>query len=144
MAAEVRRQPVTQSEVRLADNPPAPFSWKGWVASQFSQLHNTLNRIHADIREENRRMTKLEQAIDLLQKQVAANTTVIGSASALIAGLSKQLADAIAAAKDAGATDAQLAQLAQLQAAMKQSDDDLAAAVLAGTGGDPVPEALAP
>jgi predicted nucleic acid-binding Zn-ribbon protein len=97
-------------------------------------MQQTLARIEAATIEENRRMTALETAIDLLTKQVAANTSQIASASTLIKGLHQQLVDAIAAAQAAGATPGQLAQLNALQAAIKQSDDDLAAAVVEGTG----------
>ena len=78
-------------------------------------------------------MTALETAITELQARVAANTTVTGSASALIRGLALQLAAAIEAAKAAGATATQLAQLDALKAAMQTSDDDLAAAIAANT-----------
>lgn len=80
-------------------------------------------------------MTAIEARIAALQQQVKANTTVIGSASTLIRGFAQELADAIAAAKAEGATAAQLQQLDALSAELKQSDDDLAAAVLEGTAG---------
>ena len=64
-------------------------------------------------------------ALDDLTAQVAANTTVIGSALTLIKGFSAQLA--------AAGTDP--AKLAALQASLKTSDDALAAAVAANTPG---------
>lgn len=66
-------------------------------------------------------------AIDDLTAQVAANTTVIGSALTLIQGLAAALA--------AAGTDP--VKLAALQASLKQSDDDLAAAVAANTPAAP-------
>jgi len=69
----------------------------------------------------------LMAAIDDLTAQVAANTTVIGSALTLIQGLAAQLA--------AAGTDP--VKLAALQASLKQSDDDLAAAVAANTPAAP-------
>lgn len=62
-------------------------------------------------------------AIDDLTAQVAANTTVVGSALTLIQGFAAQLA--------AAGTDP--AKLAALQAQLQASDDALAAAVVANT-----------
>lgn len=62
-----------------------------------------------------------------LTAQVAQNTTVIGSAKALISGFAAQLA--------AAGTDPQ--KLADLQSQLASSDDDLAAAVAANTPGAP-------
>jgi len=68
--------------------------------------------------------TKIEE----LTAQVTANSTVIGSALALIRGFSAQLDAAIAAAR-AGDDQA----LDQLSASLKSDDDALAAAVEANT-----------
>jgi hypothetical protein len=68
-------------------------------------------------------------ALDDLTAQVAANTTAISSALALIKGFSAQLA--------AAGTDP--AKLAALQASLKASDDALAAAVAANLPAGPAP-----
>ena len=78
---------------------------------------------------------KLDQILSLLKgihmdqliAQVAANTSVIGSALTLIQGLAAQLA--------AAGTDP--AKLADLAAQLKASDDALAAAVAANTTAAP-------
>ena len=82
-------------------------------------------------------MAAIDDQLDALTAQVTANTTVTGSALVLIQGFAAQLAAAIAAATAAGATPAQLKRLVDLQAAVKTSDDDLAAAVAAGTPAAP-------
>ncbi len=71
--------------------------------------------------------------LDALTAQVAENKTVIGSALVLIQGFSAKLDAAIAAALAQGATPEVLTQLDSLSAELKQSDDSLAAAVLANT-----------
>lgn len=76
-----------------------------------------------------RRMDRIMSAIDDLAAQVAANTTVIGSAKTLIQGLAQQLA--------AAGTDP--AKLQALQTQLQQSDNDLAAAIAANTASAPDP-----
>lgn len=78
-------------------------------------------------------MAALDDAITALTAQVNANTTVIGSAKALISGFAAQLAAAVASAQAAGASPAQLAELTALQNTIEQNDNDLAAAVAANT-----------
>ncbi len=82
-------------------------------------------------------MAKLDDSIAALQAEVARNTTVEKSALALIQGFAKQLADAVAAATAAGATDAQLKSITDLQASLATNDDELAAAVQANTPAQP-------
>ena len=82
-------------------------------------------------------MAALDDKITALQAEVTANTTVEQSAVALLNGLSTQLAAAIQAAKDAGATAAQLQSLTDLNTALNKNDTDLAAAVAANTPAAP-------
>ncbi len=93
-------------------------------------LSQQLTEIHAEIRTMS---TKTDDAIANLKTDVQAQTTVITSVSTFIAGLSTQLATALASAKDAGATDEQLAELTDLDASVKANNAALAAAVAAGT-----------
>lgn len=79
----------------------------------------------------------LQDKIDQLTAQVARNTTVEASASALIKGFAAQLAAAVAAASAAGATPVQLQALTDLGASIGAADDDLSAAVAANTPADP-------
>ena len=83
-------------------------------------------------------MTALDNAIQALQTEVANQTTVDASAVTLMQGLSTQLAAALAAAANAGATPAQLAALTALQTSLAGNDTTMAAAVLASTPGAPV------
>ncbi len=76
---------------------------------------------------------KTQQAIDDLAATVTAETTVIESAVTLIGGFAQRLADAIAAASNAGATDAQLASLTDLNTAVTTEKQKLADAVAANT-----------
>lgn len=88
-------------------------------------LHEVLAKLDAIQTKE----TRIMAAIDDLTAQVAANSTVIGSALTLIQGLAAALA--------AAGTDP--VKLAALQATLKQNDDDLAAAVAANTPASPTP-----
>lgn len=78
-------------------------------------------------------MAALDDKISALQTEVTNNTTVIGSAETLINGFAAQLAAAIAAALAAGATDAQLQSLTDLNTTLTANDTALAAAVAANT-----------
>jgi len=78
-------------------------------------------------------MATLQDAINQLKAQVAANKSAIDSAKDLINGFGARLDAATAAAKAAGATDAQLQSLTDLSTAIKADDDGLAAAVVANT-----------
>jgi len=82
-------------------------------------------------------MAALDDKIAALQAEVANNTTVEKSAVTLLQGLSSQLAAAIAAAANAGATPAQLQALTDLQTALNTNDTDLAAAIAANTPAAP-------
>ncbi len=80
---------------------------------------------------------KTQQAIDELTTTVADETTVIESAVTLIGGFAQRLADAIASASNAGATDAQLSSLSDLKTAMVTEKQRLADAVVANTPAAP-------
>lgn len=82
-------------------------------------------------------MSKLDDEIAALKAEVAADVTVMGSAGKLIDGFGAQLAAATAAALAAGATDAQLQSLTDLQTTLAAEKDDLAAKVAANTPAGP-------
>ncbi len=86
-------------------------------------------------------MAALDDKIAALQAEVANNTTVEKSALALIQGFGAQLKAAVDAALAAGATDAQLASLTNLQTTIAANDAELANAVQQGTGTPPNPVA---
>lgn len=85
-------------------------------------------------------MAALDDAITALGTKVSALTSVVASTKELLKGLRDQLAAAIEAAKNAGATAAQLQSLTDLTATLGAQEDDLAAAVAQGTGGSITPE----
>ena len=95
--------------------------------------NSSLARILAGMTRLEKRMSGLEDQIAALTSQVKANTDVENSALVLIQGFSARLDAAVAAATAAGATPAQLQELADLGASIKASDDALAAAVAANT-----------
>lgn len=74
--------------------------------------------------------------LDALVVQVEANTTVIGSAEALIAGLAVTLADIQA---QLAAQNIDNATLNDLQAKLADADAGLAAAIAANTPAEPAP-----
>lgn len=75
----------------------------------------------------------LDAQIATLTASVAANKTAADSAITLINGFKQQLADAVAAAQAAGATDAQLQAILDLQATLDAETANLAAAVASNT-----------
>lgn len=83
----------------------------------------------------------IEQGLTDLGTDVEGLTTVVGSAEALISGFAQQLADAIQAAKDAGASPEQIQKLSDLHSALSSKTAELAAAVAAATPGQPDPNA---
>lgn len=97
------------------------------------QLGRIEQKLDAAKTQESSDMAILDDKIQALTDQVTRNTTVIGGAKTMISGFSQQLADAVTAAKAAGASDAQLQSLTDLGTALKSSDDDLAAAIAANT-----------
>lgn len=101
----------------------------------------TLDQLAAFINEGFNKMSdKLQTGLDQLKADIASQATVIASATTAFQGLSQQLADALAAAKAAGATEAQLAELTSLQQGVEANTAALAAAVPQNTpaaaGGD--------
>jgi len=95
--------------------------------SQDPETTSLLRQVMAKLDVLTNKENTIMSALDDLTAQVAQNTTVIGSALTLIQGLAAQLA--------AAGTDP--VKLAALQASLKQSDDDLAAAVAANTPAAP-------
>lgn len=82
---------------------------------------------------------ELQTKIDALQSDVEALTTAEDSAVALLTGLSAQLTAALAAAADAGATEAQLSSLTDLDTTIKGGIQNLANAVASNTPGSQPP-----
>lgn len=80
---------------------------------------------------------RIQDGLDDLSSKVEANTSVEQSAVALLNGLSAQVAAAIEAAKNAGASDAQVQAFSDLRASLDTSTQDLAAAVAANTPASP-------
>ena len=99
-------------------------------ATVLDRLESKLDTL---LSQEKKEMAAIDDAIDQLTAQVAKNTDVTAGAKVLIAGFSQKLADAVAAATAAGATPAELKAVTDLAAAVKASDDDLAAAVAQNT-----------
>lgn len=73
-----------------------------------------------------------------LRGDIAAQSTVIASATAAFRGLAAQLVAAEAAAKNAGATDAQVASVTNLRQQLEANTASLAAAIPANTDTTPV------
>ena len=100
----------------------------GWLSDrEFRTLDRKLDRLLQMMETVREKEEGMSQAMDDLATQVAANTSVEESAVTLIKGLAGQFADA--------GTDP--AKLQALQASLKASADDLAAAVAANTVADP-------
>lgn len=72
---------------------------------------------------------KTQTAVDDLIAAVNDETTVVDSAITAFSGIEQKLADAIASASNAGATDAQLASLSGLKDAINAEKQKLADAV---------------
>jgi glutamine synthetase type III len=96
-------------------------------------------RNHQELFRMNATSDSLAAEITGLQTDVAAETTVVGSAVTLIQGLASSLAAAIAAAGNQGATSDQLASLNALQTQINTDVSSLAAAVAANTPAAPAP-----
>lgn len=96
-----------------------------WVAVITRQLEKLTHQIER----QSRHMSQLTDEIAALQADVQAETTVNQSAITLINGFAQQLADAIAAAQNAGATPEALQALNDLHAAVTDNTAQLAAAM---------------
>lgn len=84
-----------------------------------------------------------------LQADVAAQSTVIASATTAFQGLAAQLASAEAAARSAGATDVQIASIAAVRQGLEANTAALATAIpantpAAGQAATPTPTPAAP
>jgi len=113
----------------------------------FAALHHHIDRLEAKLdtaidliknlvlltqnlsQQEHQDMTATDDAIAALTAQVAANTTVLGSAETALNGVAAAIAAAIASASAAGATPAQLAEIQALQTQIANDDAGLAAAI---------------
>jgi|HubBroStandDraft_2_1064218.scaffolds.fasta_scaffold07588_10 hypothetical protein len=108
-----------------------------FVGLALKPLQTQLDRIEAKLdaltKQEQKDMAVLDDDLTALTTQVAANTSVIGSAVAMINGIGAQIAAAVAAATAAGATPAQLAAVVALQSTIQNDDGTLSAAILANT-----------
>jgi hypothetical protein len=109
-----------------------------------AMLAEILQRVTTLQTQEKTDMAALDNAISALQTEVANQTTVDASAVTLMQGLSTQLAAALAAAANAGATPTQLAALTALQTSLAGNDTTMAAAVTANTPAAAVPVAPIP
>lgn len=83
------------------------------------------------LQQEGRYMAQMDDAIQQLKDDVAASKGAEDSAITLIRGFSAKLDEAVVAARAAGATDAQLADLNALHTAITSDTDALAAEVAA-------------
>src|ERR1700734_3039469 len=113
----------------------------------FAALHHHIDRLEAKLdtaidliknlvlltqnlsQQEHQDMPATDDAIAALTAQVAANTTVLGSAETALNGVAAAIAAAIASASAAGATPAQLAEIQALQTQIANDDAGLAAAI---------------
>ena len=89
----------------------------------------THNRVARNATKETKAMSQITDALTDLKAEVSAGVTVEQSAVALMNGLSKQLADALANEDPAAA----LAAIADVKTAFDAQKDELAAAVVANT-----------
>ena len=74
-----------------------------------------------------------DRELTQLRDDIAAQSTVIASATAAFRGLAAQLATAEASAKSAGATDAQILGVSSIRQTLESNTAALAAAVPANT-----------
>lgn len=81
----------------------------------------------------------LQEEIDDLKAEVAADKEVESSAVTLLNGIQARIDAAVAAAQSAGATDAQLADIQAVSDALAAQREELSAAVVANTPAAPTP-----
>jgi hypothetical protein len=93
------------------------------VLAALQQLTDRINTMSGSI----------DTAITNLTAQVAADTSATSAATTMINGFAAQLAAAVAAAQNAGATPAQLQSFTDLGAAVQANADALSAAVTQNT-----------
>jgi anti-sigma factor ChrR (cupin superfamily) len=106
---------------------------------RLDRIERLLGQILRTLKQEEVQMSLLDDKIAALTAEVANETTVEESAVALLNGIPKMIADAVAAAQAAGATPAQLQSLTDLQTTLAANDTSLAAAVTANTPAAPAP-----
>lgn len=94
-------------------------------------IHARFDYLERMLYRQGSREDRIMAAIDDLKAEVARNTTIEQSAVALIAGISAQLAAAIASGD--------MSQVQSVADTLKANDDALAAAVAANTPAGPVP-----
>lgn len=96
------------------DHAPAPYLQR--IFQELTRMSDTFDRELTQLRDD-----------------VAAQSTVIASATAAFRGLAAQLAAAEASAKSAGATDAQIADVSAVRQTLETNTASLAAAIPANT-----------
>ncbi len=102
-------------------------------AASDDRLDQILQLLKTNQQKEEKLMAALDDKITELQAAVEQETTVEQSAITLIKGIPALIADAVAKAQAAGATDAQLQALTDLQSKITSSATDLGTAVTANT-----------
>jgi hypothetical protein len=101
--------------------------------AEASKLDTILSALTTIQTQEKKDMAVLDDKLTSLTAQVAANTTVIGSAEVLINGIADQIKAGVDAALAAGATPVQLQAITALQTTIQQNDDELTKAIVANT-----------
>lgn len=109
------------------------------IALVFEQLRIVSAQLHHLILKVNYMSDATDAAIAQLQADVAQLADTDAAAVTLLNGLSQQLKDALDAARNQGATPAQLAALNDLHATLSQKTGELAAAVVANGLNPPTP-----
>jgi chromosome segregation ATPase len=98
-----------------------------------TRIERKIDLLTTTLNQESKQMAKLDDDIAALQAEVAQETSVTESAIALLDGIPKMIADAVAAAQAAGATPEQLAAIEALSTSLQTQTTNLAAAVAANT-----------
>ena len=104
------------------------------TAEKLDRILATITQFRQEIKQ---LMAALDDKIAALQADVTAEQTVEQSAITLIQGIPALIADAVAKAQAAGATDAQLQALTDLGTSITNNAAALGAAVTAGTPAAP-------
>jgi chromosome segregation ATPase len=93
------------------------------------EINDNLKHIRYSQTRMEHKMAQMDDEIQTLKNDVAAERTAVDSATALISGFAAQLQAAVQAAQNAGATPEQLQELQDLHDALSQQTQDLANAV---------------
>ncbi len=99
----------------------------------YEMLKSLLEEAHHSLQRIEKLMSKLDDSIAILSKQVENQTTVEKSAIVLLNQIGTLIKNAVDAALAAGATPAQLTALADLATTISANETSLAAAVVANT-----------